>query len=129
MLAIGEFSRMTHPQHPYVAALPRGGVARAGVVDASSGYRYYSGDQIPIAQVIHRCASSTFHSPTSSASCARPIRTSELHWLLNTSGVWSPSWLPPARRSSHCDGCCPRNRAAAGGGARGARGDGGGGRG
>jgi len=54
MLAIGEFSRMTHLSIRTLRRYHEVGLLEPEMVDASSGYRYYSGAQIPIAQVIHR---------------------------------------------------------------------------
>ena len=54
MLAIGEFSRVTHLSIRTLRRYHDAGLLEPDVVDPSSGYRYYSGDQIPIAQVIHR---------------------------------------------------------------------------
>ena len=54
MLAIGEFSRMTHLSIRTLRRYHEVGLLEPEMVDASSGYRYYSGEQIPIAQVIHR---------------------------------------------------------------------------
>jgi DNA-binding transcriptional MerR regulator len=54
MLAIGEFSRMTHLSIRTLRRYHEMGLLEPELVDASSGYRYYTGDQIPTAQVIHR---------------------------------------------------------------------------
>ncbi|SDP34007.1 DNA-binding transcriptional regulator, MerR family [Pedococcus dokdonensis] len=54
MLAIGEFSRMTHLSVRTLRRYHEAGLLEPDVVDPSSGYRYYSTDQIPVAQVIHR---------------------------------------------------------------------------
>ena len=54
MLAIGEFSRMTHLSIRTLRRYHEAGLLEPEAVDASSGYRYYSADQIPVAQVIHR---------------------------------------------------------------------------
>ena len=54
MLAIGEFSRLTHLSIRTLRRYHEGGLLEPELVDASSGYRYYSADQIPSAQVIHR---------------------------------------------------------------------------
>ncbi|HRK46538.1 MAG TPA: helix-turn-helix domain-containing protein, partial [Nocardioides sp.] len=54
MLAIGEFSRMTHLSIRALRRYHEAGLLEPELVDPSSGYRYYSGDQIPTAQVIHR---------------------------------------------------------------------------
>lgn len=54
MLAIGEFSRLTHLSIRTLRRYHEGGLLEPELVDASSGYRYYSADQIPVAQVIHR---------------------------------------------------------------------------
>lgn len=54
MLAIGEFSRVTHISIRTLRRYHEMGLLEPEVVDAGSGYRYYSGDQIPTAQVIHR---------------------------------------------------------------------------
>ena len=54
MLAIGEFSRMTHLSIRTLRRYHEVGLLEPELVDASSGYRYYAVDQIPTAQVIHR---------------------------------------------------------------------------
>jgi len=54
MLAIGEFSRLTHLSIRTLRRYHEGGLLEPELVDASSGYRYYSADQIPAAQVIRR---------------------------------------------------------------------------
>jgi DNA-binding transcriptional MerR regulator len=54
MLSIGEFSRMTHLSIRTLRRYHEAGLLEPETVDRSSGYRYYSGDQIPVAQVIHR---------------------------------------------------------------------------
>lgn len=54
MLAIGEFSRMTHLSVRTLRRYHEAGLLEPDVVDASSGYRYYTVDQVPTAQVIHR---------------------------------------------------------------------------
>ncbi|MXG91220.1 MerR family transcriptional regulator [Nocardioides flavescens] len=54
MLAIGEFSRMTHLSIRTLRRYHEAGLLEPEQVDASSGYRYYTVEQIPTAQVIHR---------------------------------------------------------------------------
>ena len=54
MLAIGEFSRLTHLSIRALRRYHEAGLLEPEVVDASSGYRYYTVDQIPTAQVIHQ---------------------------------------------------------------------------
>lgn len=54
MLAIGEFSRMTHLSIRTLRRYHDVGLLEPELVDASSGYRYYTVEQIPTAQVIHR---------------------------------------------------------------------------
>ena len=54
MLAIGEFSRMTHLSIRTLRRYHDVGLLEPEVVDASSGYRYYTVEQIATAQVIHR---------------------------------------------------------------------------
>ena len=54
MLAIGEFSRMTHLSIRTLRRYHEAGLLEPETIDVSSGYRYYSPDQIPVAQVIHR---------------------------------------------------------------------------
>lgn len=54
MLAIGEFSRVTHLSIRTLRRYHEAGLLEPELVDASSGYRYYTADQIPTAQVIHR---------------------------------------------------------------------------
>ena len=54
MLAIGEFSRLTHLSVRTLRRYHDAGLLEPATVDESTGYRYYSADQIPAAQVIHR---------------------------------------------------------------------------
>ena len=54
MLAIGEFSRLTHLSVRTLRRYHEAGLLEPETVDAFSGYRYYTVDQIPNAQVIHR---------------------------------------------------------------------------
>ncbi|MGY1747813.1 MerR family transcriptional regulator [Modestobacter sp. SYSU DS0511] len=54
MLAIGEFSRLTHLSVRTLRRYHDAGLLEPATVDPASGYRYYTADQIPTAQVIHR---------------------------------------------------------------------------
>ena len=54
VLAIGEFSRLTHLSVRTLRRYHDAGLLEPATVDPASGYRYYSADQIPTAQVIHR---------------------------------------------------------------------------
>jgi DNA-binding transcriptional MerR regulator len=54
VLAIGEFSRLTHLSVRTLRRYHEAGLLAPATVDPASGYRYYSADQIPTAQVIHR---------------------------------------------------------------------------
>ncbi|MGY1831204.1 MerR family transcriptional regulator [Geodermatophilus sp. SYSU D01180] len=54
MLAIGEFSRLTHLSVRTLRRYHDAGLLEPAAVDEATGYRYYSADQIPTAQVIHR---------------------------------------------------------------------------
>ena len=54
MLAIGEFSRLTHLSVRTLRRYHDADLLVPATVDPASGYRYYSVDQIPTAQVIHR---------------------------------------------------------------------------
>lgn len=54
MLAIGEFSQLTHLSVRTLRRYHDAGLLVPATVDRTSGYRYYSPDQIPTAQVIHR---------------------------------------------------------------------------
>ena len=54
VLAIGEFSRLTHLSVRTLRRYHDAGLLEPATVDSASGYRYYSADQIPTAQVIHR---------------------------------------------------------------------------
>jgi DNA-binding transcriptional MerR regulator len=53
-LTIGEFARATHLSVRTLRRYHESGLLEPATVDASSGYRYYTVDQIPSAQVIHR---------------------------------------------------------------------------
>ncbi|MEZ5296899.1 MAG: MerR family transcriptional regulator [Ilumatobacteraceae bacterium] len=59
MLSIGEFSRFTHLSVRTLRRYHDVGLLEPATVDPSSGYRYYSTDQIPTAQVIHRPGGAT----------------------------------------------------------------------
>ncbi len=54
MLSIGEFSRLTHLSVRTLRRFHDAGLLEPAQVDRSSGYRYYTVDQIPTAQVIQR---------------------------------------------------------------------------
>lgn len=54
MLAIGEFSRLTHLSVRTLRRYHDAGLLEPASVDPATGYRSYSADQIPVAQVIHR---------------------------------------------------------------------------
>jgi DNA-binding transcriptional MerR regulator len=54
VLAIGEFSRLTHLSVRTLRRYHDAGLLEPATVDDATGYRYYSADQIPTAQVIHR---------------------------------------------------------------------------
>lgn len=54
MLAIGEFSRLSHLSVRTLRRYHEAGLLVPRTVDPATGYRYYSPDQLPTAQVIHR---------------------------------------------------------------------------
>lgn len=54
MLAISEFSRLTHLSVRTLRRYHEAGLLVPAAVDRVTGYRSYHGDQIPTAQVIHR---------------------------------------------------------------------------
>jgi DNA-binding transcriptional MerR regulator len=54
VLAIGEFSRLTHLSVRTLRRYHDAGLLEPATVDRTTGYRYYGADQIPVAQVIHR---------------------------------------------------------------------------
>jgi DNA-binding transcriptional MerR regulator len=54
VLSIGEFAQLTHLSIRTLRRYHEAGLLEPARVDPSSGYRYYSADQIPSAQVIHR---------------------------------------------------------------------------
>ncbi|SRX94026.1 MerR family transcriptional regulator [Modestobacter marinus] [Mycobacterium shimoidei] len=54
LLSIGDFSRMTYLTVKALRLYHERGLLAPVQVDPSSGYRYYSTDQVPIAQVIRR---------------------------------------------------------------------------
>ncbi len=53
-LTIGDFSRITHLSIKTLRRYHEAGILEPAHVDRYSGYRYYSLDQVPVAQVIHR---------------------------------------------------------------------------
>lgn len=53
-LTIGEFAQVTHLSVRTLRRYHDSGLLTPASVDPASGYRYYTGDQIPTAQVIHR---------------------------------------------------------------------------
>ena len=54
VLAIGKFSRITHLSIKTLRRYHEAGLLEPATVDRHTGYRYYSLDQVPTAQVIHR---------------------------------------------------------------------------
>jgi DNA-binding transcriptional MerR regulator/effector-binding domain-containing protein len=53
-LSIGDFSRMTHLSIKALRHYHEVGVLAPAEVDRSSGYRFYTPDQVPVAQVVRR---------------------------------------------------------------------------
>jgi DNA-binding transcriptional MerR regulator len=53
-LTIGDFARITHLSIRTLRRYHEAGLLRPAHVDRQTGYRYYSVDQVPTAQVIHR---------------------------------------------------------------------------
>jgi DNA-binding transcriptional MerR regulator len=53
-LTIGDFSRITHLSVKMLRRYHEAGLLEPDHVDPCTGYRYYSVDQVPTAQVIHR---------------------------------------------------------------------------
>jgi DNA-binding transcriptional MerR regulator len=53
-LSIGEFAQLTHLSVRTLRRYHEAGLLEPASVDPASGYRYYSSQQIPSAQVIHR---------------------------------------------------------------------------
>ena len=53
-LTIGEFAQLTHLSVRTLRRYHESGLLEPAAVDAFSGYRYYTTEQIPSAQVIHR---------------------------------------------------------------------------
>jgi DNA-binding transcriptional MerR regulator len=53
-LTIGEFSRITHLSIKTLRRYHEAGLLQPARVDPATGYRYYSLEQVPAAQVIHR---------------------------------------------------------------------------
>src|SRR5690349_17196289 len=53
-LTIGEFAQVTHLSIRTLRRYHERGLLEPAVVDPDSGYRYYTAEQIPAAQVIHR---------------------------------------------------------------------------
>ncbi|OHV41747.1 MULTISPECIES: MerR family transcriptional regulator [Pseudofrankia] len=53
-LTIGDFSRITHLSVKMLRRYHEAGLLEPDEVDESTGYRYYSTEQVPTAQVIHR---------------------------------------------------------------------------
>ncbi|QUQ68579.1 MerR family transcriptional regulator [Kutzneria sp. CA-103260] len=53
-LTIGEFAQLTHLSVRTLRRYHESGLIEPAAVDPFSGYRYYTADQIPTAQVVHR---------------------------------------------------------------------------
>ncbi|MBP2706728.1 MerR family transcriptional regulator [Microbispora sp. RL4-1S] len=53
-LTIGEFAQLTHLSVRTLRRYHEAGLLEPATVDPGSGYRYYTSEQIPAAQVIHR---------------------------------------------------------------------------
>jgi DNA-binding transcriptional MerR regulator len=53
-LTIGEFSRITHLSIKALRRYHEAGILDPAHIDCQTGYRYYTLDQVPTAQVIHR---------------------------------------------------------------------------
>ena len=80
-------------------------------MDPASGYRYYSAEQIPTAQVIHRLRELDVPLGRRPADPAlpRPGQRGPTSSPTTCAG-WSPSSSGPAPRWRRCAGCCGRSR-------------------
>ena len=111
MLAIGEFSRLTHLSIRTLRRYHDADLLVPATVDDATGYRYYSADQIPTAQVIHRLRELDVPLPE----VRRILRSSDpvtrAALIADHLSAWSPSWTgpaPPWRRCAGCSGRSPR---------------------
>ena len=97
------------------------GLLEPELVDASSGYRYYSGDQIPIAQVIHRLRELDVPLSDVQRILRSPDPDQRAALVAQHVGRLESSWLASRGGRLTATAAVPGTGAAAGGGARGAR--------
>ena len=70
-VTIGDFSRASHLSVKTLRHYHEVGLLEPSEVDPDNGYRYYSEEQIPLAQVIRRLRACRCRSPRSSLSSPR----------------------------------------------------------
>jgi len=86
-LTIGEFAQVTHLSVRTLRRYHERGLLEPAVVDPDSGYRYYTSEQIPAAQVIHRLRELDM-----------PLR--EVREVLATPDPGATPWDEPSRQAT-----------------------------
>ena len=97
------------PERAHAAPLPRRRPARARTW-TSTGYRYYSADQIPTAQVIHRLRELDVPLPDVQRILRSPTRAPRRARRRPPAAARVRAGPDPRRGRRRCAGCCARSR-------------------
>ena len=108
--SIGEFSRLTHLSVRTLRRYHDAGLLEPATVDDASGYRYYSVDQIPTAQVIHRLRELDVPLADVQRILRSPDPARGPPSSPTTCDGSSRSSTGPAPRWRRCADCCARSR-------------------
>ena len=109
-LTIGEFAALTHLSVRTLRRYHEAGLLEPARVDTFTGYRYYSAEQIPPAQVIHRLRELDVPLAEVKSILATddPRRRADL--IAGHLRAWRSSWTAPGPRSCRCASCCAPTR-------------------
>lgn len=91
-LTIGEFAQLTQLSVRTLRRYHEGGLLAPATVDPHSGYRYYTAEQIPAAQIIHRLRELGMPLREVGEMLASPDRTRAPPWSQPTWAGWSPNY-------------------------------------
>jgi DNA-binding transcriptional MerR regulator len=109
-LSIGEFSHLTHLSVRTLRRYHDAELLIPATVDDTTGYRYYSADQIPTAQVIHRLRELDVPLADVRRILDSGDHASRSELVSGFSSAWSPNSIAHARRYGRYVASWPPNR-------------------
>ena len=109
-LTVGDFSRITHLSVKTLRHYHEVGLLEPATVNPSTGYRYYSGEQIPTAQVIRRLRDLEMPVGEVKAVLDAPDAPDRNALIAAHLDRLEAELRRPGPRSTRCATCCSRRR-------------------